>query len=448
MNIAASGENRDSRRGLQGHRQEARQKAIRQEFYQSDRVRQFHRALLQSETLNDRENQAKTDQKLTSAANEETKKMIDEIKRKWLEGIEQDRQHLRKREMEAKAVGDYIKQQMMEHESMRRQMMLEKEREIEECRQMREQYARETQMRKQQDHIDKMKARKAHRDLLAATSTIRALEAEKQEMEAERRRFFEMERDKRVMRKQEKREERRRVAQRYKKMVVEQLATEMREKASEEEQLNAKILADSIAKWEAKLHAEQTEMEEKNKSMQDAIAAHRELTLKEQEQKAKEDEENAQEELSDRKEDDRMHWETEELKAQEKENERAAMDDFLRRQVLGRRFRDRLLRGEQLDFDKKYEELISEEEEQFQQYTAAVIDAATNANRNIIPLLRAANHGMWCGLGPINGGLRTGYLVPGANYDQIPDYVGTTAADIKRLYENDQADSRRLGFIW
>ncbi|XP_064181280.1 cilia- and flagella- associated protein 210-like [Anguilla rostrata] len=448
MNIAASGENRDSRRGLQGHRQEARQKAIRQEFYQSDRVRQFHRALLQSETLNDRENQAKTDQKLTSAANEETKKMIDEIKRKWLEGIEQDRQHLRKREMEAKAVGDYIKQQMMEHESMRRQMMLDKEREIEECRQMREQYAREAQMRKQQDHIDKMKARKAHRDLLAATSTIRALEAEKQEMEAERRRFFEMERDKRVMRKQEKREERRRVAQRYKKMVVEQLATEMREKAGEEEQLSAKILADSIAKWEAKLHAEQTEMEEKNKSMRDAIAAHRELTLKEQEQKAKEDEENAQEELDDRKEDDRVHWETEELKAQEKENERAAMDDFLRRQVLGRRFRDRLLRGEQLDFDKKYEELISEEEEQFQQYTAAVIDAATNANRNIIPLLRAANHGMWCGLGPINGGLRTGYLVPGANYDQIPDYVGTTAADIKRLYENDQADSRRLGFIW
>lgn len=451
MDIAAAVENQGGRRGLQAHRQEARQKAIRQEFYQSDRVRNFHRALLQSETLKDREDQVNTEQQLTAAANEKTKQMIEEIKRRWLEGIKQDREKQRKRDMESKAVGDYIKHQMMEHECIRRQMRLDKEREIEECRQMREQYARDKQMRKQQDQIDKMNARKAHRELLAATSTIRALEAEKQEMEMERRRFFEMERDKMVMRKQEKKAVRRRVAQRYKEMVAEQLAAEMQEKADKEEQLNAKIVAESLAKWEAKLQQERTELDEKRETMRNAIAVHRELALKDQEEKAKEEEQSSQEELEARKDEDRIYWETQQLEAQEKEKQRAILDEYLQEQMLEEGLEGRILQREQIDFDKKYEELIAEEEEQFRQYTAAVISAASKANRNILPLLRAANHGMWCGLGPITGGLRTGYLAPGATYEEIPNYVATTSPDIKRLYGNadSQADSRRrLGFIW
>ncbi|XP_061105329.1 cilia- and flagella- associated protein 210-like [Conger conger] len=450
MDVSAAVESQDGRRGLEAHRQEARQKAIRQEFYKSDRVRNFHRALLLSETMNDRQNQVKIERKLATAAEEGTKKMIDEIKRKWLEGIAQDRENLKQRQMESKAVGDYVKQQMMEHECMRRQMRLDKEQEIEECRQMREQYAREKQLRKQQDQIDMMNARKAHREFLAGTDTIRALEAEKQEMEFERRKFFSMEREKVVKRKQEKRAERRRVAQRYKEMVAEQLATEMQEKANQEERLNAQMLADGLAKWEAKLQRECIELEEKRKSMCDAIAVNLE-SKREHQEKAEEEAQSAQEDLEARKEEDRVYWETEQLEVQKKEKQRTIMDEFLRWQMLERRFNKRILHEEGLDFDKKYEELISEEEEQFQAYTTAVINAAAKANRNILPLLRAANHGMWYGLGPITGGLRTGYLEPGATYDEIPNYVGTTTPDIKRLYgdTDGQADSRRrLGFIW
>ena len=448
MDVSAAGENPDGRRSLQVHRQEAREKANRQEFYQSDRVKNFHRALLHSETLKDREDQVKLRKKLTTAADEDTQKMIEEIKHKWLEGIARDQRNQRKREKESKAVGDYIKQQMMEHECVRRQIRLDKEREVEECRQMREQYAREKQMRKEQDQIDKMAARKAHRELLTATSAIRALEAENQEMEFERRRFFSMERDKVVRREQEKKAERRRAAQRYRERVAEQLAAEMEEKAQREGQLQAQILAHSLAKREAELQRERAELEEKRRSMREAIAAHREFKREQREEQAKEEAQSAPEDLDAKKEEDRAYWETEQ---REKEEQRALLDEFLRQQVAEKQFAERLLHREEMDFDRKYEELISEEEEQFQQYTAAVIKAAMKANRNILPLLKAANHGMWCGLGPITGGLRSAYLAPGANYEEVPNYMSNTTPDLKRLYGDGEShvdSSRRLGFIW
>ncbi|KAJ8405521.1 hypothetical protein AAFF_G00319940 [Aldrovandia affinis] len=376
--------------------------------------------------------------------------IIDEIKCKWMKGLAQDRDNTRKRQVESKAVGDYVRQQMMEHEFMRKQRKLDKEREMEDCRRIREQYDREKRLRKQQEEVKKMDARKAHMEHLSTMNTIRVLESQKQEMEEERRRFFENEREQMITGKKEKKTERRRVAQRYKEMVVGKLATEMQEKASKEEKLNAKILAESTAKCEAKLDCERNENNEKNMAMLTAITKHREYKRREQEMMAKGEEQSARDILNAGKEDDRFHWEMQQLKAEEKEEKRGYMDNTLRIQMAERRVKSRLLQKERMDYDNKYAELIGEEEDQFQHYTTGVISAAKEANRNTLPLLRAANKGRWCGVGPITGGMRTDYLAPSANYDKIPNYVSTTVQDLQKLYgaANDQPAARRLDFIW
>ncbi|XP_061092952.1 cilia- and flagella- associated protein 210-like [Conger conger] len=437
-----------SRKGLQKQRQEALAKVICQQFYQSDRVKQFHRALLQTEAMKELDDQMTRKQRLLSAAKEETRKFMAEVKREELQSVEQERETARRRERERATYREFLTEQMNEQE-LRRKRKVEKAEEVIECQKECEQYKREREMLSEQKKEKMMMARKAHTDHLRAMSTARALEAEKLKMEDERRRFFEMERDKVVLRKQEKRAERRRVAKSYKEMVVEQTATELQEKANKEERLSAQILADGQAEREAALQRQRRELQEKRTSMRSAIAAHRESKRSARERQAEEEDRSSRVSLDAEKERDRAAAETQRVAARRQGEKRAAMDDFLRRQIAERRAGDRFLERRQLDSDRKYAELIAEEEEQYQRYTDGVISAARKANRNTFPLLRAAQHGMWSGVGPIYGGMRANYLVPGASYEQMPNYVSTTTKDLKRLYGTEEGQSAmRLSFIW
>ncbi|XP_036404474.1 coiled-coil domain-containing protein 173-like [Megalops cyprinoides] len=437
-------------KGLQGKRQEAIAKGIRHEFYQSDRVKQFHRALLLTETLKERDDQVEVEQEMAHAASEDLKNIIAEIRRIWLEAVEQDRQKLRKQKMETKTVGDYVRQQMREHDLMREQRRQEKQKEVDECRRLREKYEEEKRVLRQKQQEEQMNTRKAHFELLSTTSTIRALEAQKQEMEEERRRFFENERDKMVMKRKERKAERKSVVQRYKEIVAGRLAAELQEKISKEEEHDTRVLANSIAKLEAKLAWERREKNEKKAAVLKTIAMHREYKIKDLEQKAREEKQSAEDALHATKEEDRIFWEAQQIKAQQRMEERKIIDRILHCQTAERCAQENLLKQEEMDFDNKYEELIAEEEAQFQEYAARVISMAKKCNRNIFPLLRNTRKGMWCGVGPISGGTRANYLVPGADYDQLPDYVSSTTQDLKRLYGtvDNQPGTKKLEFIW
>ncbi|KAJ8405518.1 hypothetical protein AAFF_G00319910 [Aldrovandia affinis] len=236
--------------------------------------------------------------RMINAAKEETRKCMADVRCKELEAVEQQREKLRQQNIQKKAYGDFVKEQIKE-QKLRKQRKAEKEKDVEECRQLCEQNEREKIILKQQKNEKKMNARKAHMEHLSATSTIRALECQKQEMKEERRRLFDMERETLMMRKNEKMIERRRVVQRYKEVVVGRLAMEMQNKKSKQEDLNAKILSESIAQWEAKLDQERKDRAEKRKVMLHAIALHRETKHRDQEQKAKEEKQKAQYILND-----------------------------------------------------------------------------------------------------------------------------------------------------
>ncbi|XP_061105328.1 cilia- and flagella- associated protein 210-like [Conger conger] len=422
------------KKGLQKQREEALDKALRQQFYQSDRVKQFHRALLQMEALKELDNQMTMKQRLTCTAKEETRKFMADVRCRELAAVEQEREKVRRKEREKATFRAFLAEQRSEQE-LWRQRTVEKTLEVEECQKQREQYEREKNILLEKKKEKKAMVRKAHTEHVQAMSTIRALEAEKIKMEEERRRLFQMERDREV--------------ERYKEMVAVQLATEMQEKANQEEQLKAQILADSLAKWEAKLQRERTELEEKKKSMRDAIAAHRENKRAARERQAEADDRRSRGFLHAGKERDQRQEEAQRAAARREEEKRAAVDNFLRRQMTERRATDRLQQRREMESDRKYSELIAEEEEQFQRYTDGMISAARKANRNTFPLLKAAQHGMWAGVGPIYGGLRANYLVPGAGYNQMPNYVRTTTKDLQRLYGTKESQSAsRLNFIW
>lgn len=95
-------------------------------------------------------------------------------------------------------------------------------------------------------------------------------------------------------------------------------------------------------------------------------------------------------------------------------------------------------------------ELIAEEENQFQQYSKDIINAAVQAQRNVFPLCKAAREGIGGGLGPIFSGVRPSYLVQDSTGAQMPTYVSDATQNIKRLNEvmHIQDAKKRLGFTW
>lgn len=108
------------------------------------------------------------------------------------------------------------------------------------------------------------------------------------------------------------------------------------------------------------------------------------------------------------------------------------------------------MRKDQQLFEVKNAELTAAEEKQFQQYAKHVIHKAAEAQRNVLPLRKAAREGIGGGMGPIFGGVRPSYLVQDDTGVQMPKYVCNTTQDIKELNEtvDVQEAKRRLGLAW
>ncbi|XP_036393486.1 coiled-coil domain-containing protein 173-like [Megalops cyprinoides] len=424
--------------------------AGRQQFYQTDRVKAFHRELLLAETLKEREDQIKLNRKIANAKKEEERRLLAQIKRKQMEDFEQERQRTLQQKMERKACNDYVKQQMWNKELTKRQQNLEKQKEMEECTKIQMEYERDEQMLKQRQHDEKMKVRNIYLQQMAEKNNIKAKEAQNRDMEEMRRRRFEMDKERWTKMSSEKDAEKYMRRERRSEMLGERLLAQEREKARREEEMNARALAKAVAEREIKLMQERIRKSAKDKDLQNAMAAQREARRIEREEREREEKQRGRDELLAMKEAEKVYWENQRLATERKKLDRMMMDDALRQQMAEKRLKDRMEKEERLNYDKKQTELFAKEEEEFHGYTAGVIKAAADANRDTYPLRKAAERGIASALGPITGGVRANYLVPGANYSDMPRYVNSANRDITRLYRPTQFEStkERLGFIW
>ena len=109
------------------------------------------------------------------------------------------------------------------------------------------------------------------------------------------------------------------------------------------------------------------------------------------------------------------------------------------------------VKEEQLAQDRKNEELLDLEEQQFQEYAGKVISHCKKGGRNVYPLQKAALAGAGGGRGPVfpgKGGVRPSYMVSDQSGVQMPNYQRGTTDEVKhQIYGNGQTN-KRLGFVW
>ncbi|KAM9347659.1 cilia- and flagella- associated protein 210 [Symphorus nematophorus] len=427
-------------------RKEAIEKAKAQLFYQTDRVKGLHRALLLTEVLKERDAQIELKQRIKSGTKDLDKDFMDTVKTKEDEALRHEQEKALQKKLEKLAAVEDLKKQIKVNELVREQQEIEKKKDGEESERLKELYQWEQRMEQERQAKQKRNLMQAHLEHLSNRDLIRATDAQKQEAEEEQRKLFLVAKQKMMKLRKDREKELLREAQTRREKIMNKLTVTQQEQTASEEQRTAKAAAEQDAKQAQR----QWEEEEKRATMLKSITAHRELMRQEKEQRDKIAKQNAREVLQAKKEADRIFSEKQQLKAQKIKEDGRKLKDFNATQMAAKSARHQQLRREEHEFEEKNTQLTAEEESQFQQYSRHVINAAAEAQRNVFPLCKAAREGFGGGSGPVYGGVRPSYLVQDRTGAQLPKYVSVATQAIKKL--NDVVDIQdakmRLGFTW
>ncbi|XP_028992422.1 cilia- and flagella- associated protein 210 [Betta splendens] len=427
-------------------RREAIEKAKTQLYYQTDRVKGLHRALMLTEVLKEREAQIELKQRIKSAYKEVDKDYTAMVKAREEEALRQEQEKAQQTKLHRQSLAEDIMKQIKENEEERQRQKREMKKDGEEIQRLQELYQWEQIMEEDKQAEQKRNLMQTHLEHLSNRDLIKAAEVQKQQAEEEQRKRFLAAKQKMMKLRKEKETELFREAQSHRERIVTQLAVKQREQTVSEEQ---RILK-AVQEQEAKEAQQRRDEEEKRAAMMKAIAVHRELMKQEKEQTEKMEQQTSRDTFQAKKEADRIFTEKQQLKAQKIRDEERGLQDFNVTLMAAKLAKNQQQRRDEQEFQAKNAELLAEEEERFQRYSRLVIDAAAEAERNVLPLCKAAREGVGGGLGPVFSGVRPSYLVQDRSGAQMPTYVCEATQNMKKLNEavDIQEAKRRLGFTW
>uniref|UniRef100_A0A665VHL9 Trichohyalin-plectin-homology domain-containing protein n=2 Tax=Echeneis naucrates TaxID=173247 RepID=A0A665VHL9_ECHNA len=427
-------------------RKEAIEKAKTQLYYQTDRVKGLHRALLLTEVLKEREAQIELKQRIKNAQKDMDKHFMETVKTRKDAALREEQEKAHQKKIKRLAVAEDLKKQIKEHELAREQEKAENKKDREKIQDLHEIYQWEQRMEEERQVEQKRNLMQAHLKHLDDKDFIRAAEARKQEADEEQRKLFLSTKQKMMTLRKAREAELLREAQMHREKIMNKLAVTQQEQAVSDEQRIAK----AVAERDAKQAQQQKEEAAKRAAMLKAIAAHRQFKRQEKEQKDKVEQQTMRDVLLAKKEADRIFSEKQQLKAQRTLEQEKTVQDFNATQMVAKMARHQQVRKEEHEFEAKIGCIVAEEENKFHQYSQQVINAASDAQRNIFPLRKAAREGIGGGHGPVFSGVRPSYLVQDCSGAQMPKYVSGVTQDIKKLHEavDIQEAKRRLGFTW
>jgi len=125
--------------------------------------------------------------------------------------------------------------------------------------------------------------------------------------------------------------------------------------------------------------------------------------------------------------------------------------NFYRGQINQRATKERLAIDTELVCQAREDEARSREETEFQKYAQDVIKRAKDRNANIYPLCKAAQPGDGGGHGPVDGvGVRPSFLSTDGYGVQLPTYQKGSTQNVKRFYSPKDMEhaKKRFGFVW
>ncbi|XP_061696696.1 cilia- and flagella- associated protein 210 [Syngnathoides biaculeatus] len=420
---------------------EAIEKAKQQLYYETERVKGLHRALLLTEVLKEREAQIELKQRRKRASKDQDIEFMQKVKAREDEALKKEQEQTEKKRQESKAFAKELQKQIKENQMERERQKYETKKDSEEIQRFQEIHLWEQKLEEEAQAKQKSDFMQAQLEHLTQRDISSVLEAKKQEAEEAQRKQFLSTKEKMVKLRRDKEKELLREIQNRRERIMDQLTLAQQERKQQS-------VTKAVTEQDAQRMQQQWEEEKKRVEMIKSITAHREHVVKQKEHNELIRREKEREALLAQKEDDRIFWEEQKKKAQSIRRELQKLQDFNTRQMVEKQAgQDQVRRAEQ-EFDAKNMELFAEEEFGFEQYSGAVIQAAATTQRNVLPLYKAVREGV--AGGPIFTGARPRYLVQDTSGAEMSKYISDGTRYIKNIHEVEDIEEakKRLGLKW
>lgn len=428
-------------------RKEAIQRAKTLQYYQSDRVKQFHGALLLTEVLKEREAQLEL-AKLQANANQGRDSFyLEESRRLYQEGVLKDQNEAKIRLDNAKSCANYQKAQINHHIAEFDDETENDRREGQELKLLAMQHQMEKQQIDDIRHQEQLDLLKENMRQIDDVKRMRKINRDLEDEEDDECRIFANAKRKMMILRSDKEKELHNEKQKSLEAIREKLAAQLRLREDNEDDRIRVAIEDA----ESKRSREEAEKRARNEKQRKEILEHTHEQMRLQEEEAS---------LNRRKELEMLHakMEADEL-FKRNEDEKLRLRKHAEQDLMhfhSKQMNERFEKAKEARIsDKKLAELnltlINDEEQQFQQYAKRVITHCKSRGRNTIPLKKAAREGMGGGLGPVfpgKGGIRPSYMTADKRGVQLPHYSGESTEQTRQTIEGDVATRKRLGFVW
>nr|CAB3228274.1 coiled-coil domain-containing protein 173 [Phallusia mammillata] len=430
-------------------RKDAIDKAKTVQYFQTDRIKGFHGALLLTEVLKERDAQIelkKQKEALTVGKDSELVKMY---RQQFEQGIMDDQLKAKQRYEERKKVSDYQQMQIRERNKIYEREIEEDKQEGEELRKLAKLHEWEQQKLEEVKRKEKIVIMQSHKEHQNNKAAIRALEQQQEEEEDDEIRLFAGAKKRMLKLRKEKEAELFKEIQSHKDAMINHLAGQLKQKVDDEDSRIEKAKQER----EEKVQREVQEKQAKLKKDLASIAEHRKEQLSLKERREKEERKKAFETLEMKLEADRIFAEKQaERRAMEKDVNSELQAHHMS-QINKRAKKERTQKEEELYYDDQLVNMLAIEEDQFQQYANKVITRAKEKGQNPYPLIKAAQAGAGGGRGPTfdgKGGIKPSYLTADGYGVQLPNNQRTSTQSIKSKSDHGEAGKakKRLGFVW
>ncbi|XP_006902177.1 PREDICTED: coiled-coil domain-containing protein 173 [Elephantulus edwardii] len=423
----------------QGERKKAIENARQYQFYQTQRVKNFHSGLLLSRTMKERDAQIEYQKNKTRS----DKKWEEQNKLNIEKAFKKEQEEAEKRQRQRVALANDLLKQIKEHEEERERKRKEEERDAEEIQRQNSLYEIERRKKLEKKKAEMLKNRRLFLEYVNDQNILKTVEQQQQIDEDDKIRNFIKAKKRLAQMRKEKEAETHRLMEERRERINNFLSELMKEKLDNEDL----IIARDIAEAEAEREKRETEKCEKNKAELKAIADYRAMVMKHKEEEEKQRKINAKNQLLDILKADQIFFEHEKEKKQKADEERRAIQDAHIQQMAKNKFNAKQSKEAEINYCRLTEAIAAEKDKEFQNYAREVIESESQSTKKYIyPLVKAAQEGPGGGRGPVFGhryGLRPSYQVNDATGVQLPSYSsqGSKCNDF-------QKSKGRLGFTW
>lgn len=432
---------------LQAKRREALDKAKTLQYYQTDRVKEFHSAMLLSEVLNERDKQVAMRKKLKELQKERESEYDSGYSTQYKAQVDNEntrREHSKKITLnvaEYQQKQRYLKAKNLEKELRDDVLLGETYREADNSHKawVKEKHERELKEKKKLMHdiVDQIDQKRR----------LSEFDQCQQKEEEEEIRLFNQAKNMLKHKRKQKEKEIQSAQQEQRRLMITKLESNSNEQERREMELIEKYKEEKYKQDDAVTATKAKKLE----ACLADIKVHRTAEMKRLEKLKLNEKLKNEEDLRRRIEEDNEYLGKEKTKTTTRRTNAHNLKQFHIGQINEKAALERMYVDSYMTCDRAQKDVLAKEEEEFQNYADEVINRAKERKANIYPLVRAARPGAGGGHGPINtGGIRPSFISTDSHGVQLPTYQKDSTDDVKGIYgtTNMGHAKKRFGFVW